>query len=100
MRPFLKQLSHRLWIYVGSPADQLLLFCYEYDPSTGKYDLVIMNVLKLAGLGTVLGLGVFVVVKFRREQRFGSKMEQERKEDLVQGKTVDRHEHSHGGADE
>jgi protein SCO1/2 len=54
---------------VGSPVDQLLLFCYQYDPATGKYILVIMNVLRLAGLGTVLGLGGVIVVLLRRERQ-------------------------------
>lgn len=54
---------------IGSPVDQLLLFCYEYDPATGKYSLVIMNVLRLAALSTVLILGTFLVVMFRRERR-------------------------------
>ena len=56
---------------IGSPIDQLLLFCYQYDPLTGKYNLVIMNVLRLAGFATVLGLAAFVLVMLRRE-RVGS----------------------------
>ena len=55
---------------IGSPIDQLLLFCYHYDPTTGKYSVVIMNVLRLAGLATVLVLGTFVLVMLQRE-RFG-----------------------------
>ncbi len=39
---------------IGSPIDQLLLFCYHYDPVTGKYGLLITNVIKLAGVATVL----------------------------------------------
>lgn len=53
---------------IGSLVDQLLLFCYHYDPATGKYSLVVMNVLRLAGLGTVLGLGGLIVVLLRRER--------------------------------
>jgi protein SCO1 len=65
---------------IGTPVDQLLLFCYHYDPTTGKYSVVIMNVLRLAGLATVLILGAFVLVMLRRE-RFGRvKMEHEKKE--------------------
>ena len=59
---------------IGSLVDQLLLFCYHYDPATGKYSLVVMNVLRLAGLGTVLGLGGLIVVLLRRE-RLGPKDE-------------------------
>lgn len=54
---------------VSSPIDRLLLFCYQYDPMTGKYGLVIMNVLRLASLGTVAALGGFLIVMFRREKK-------------------------------
>jgi len=54
---------------IGSQVDQLLLFCYKYDPTTGKYGLVIMNVLRLAGLLTVAALGGFMIVMFGRERK-------------------------------
>jgi len=54
---------------IGSPIDQLLLLCYHYDPLTGKYGLAIMNVIRLAGLVTVMGLGIFMGVMFRRDRR-------------------------------
>jgi protein SCO1/2 len=54
---------------IGSPIDQLLLFCFHYDPATGKYGLLIMNVLRLAGLATVLGLGVGIGIMFWRDRR-------------------------------
>ena len=41
---------------IGSPAEQLLLYCYHYDPTTGKYGLAIMRVMRIAGLLTVLGI--------------------------------------------
>jgi protein SCO1/2 len=53
---------------IGSPIDQLLLYCYHYDPQTGQYSLVIMQVLRLAGIVTVLGLGAFMGLMFRRER--------------------------------
>jgi protein SCO1/2 len=49
--------------------DQVLLYCYHYDPLTGKYGLVIMNVLRLAGLATVLAIGSFMLVSLRHERR-------------------------------
>jgi len=52
----------------GSPIDQVLLFCYHYDPLTGKYALVIMNVIRLAGLATITVLGAFIVVMVRRDR--------------------------------
>jgi protein SCO1/2 len=54
---------------IGSPVDQVLLLCYHYDPATGKYGVLITNVIRLAGIATVLGLGSFMVVMFRRDRR-------------------------------
>ena len=34
---------------IGSPVDQILLFCYHYDPATGKYGAVAMNMVRFAG---------------------------------------------------
>jgi len=48
-------------------ADQVLLYCYHYDPRTGKYGAVIYNVVRLAGAATVLILGSFLFIMFRRE---------------------------------
>jgi len=50
---------------IGSPVDQVLLFCYHYDPHTGKYGLLISRVLQLAGGLTVLCGGIFLAVLFR-----------------------------------
>jgi protein SCO1 len=54
---------------IGNIGDQVLLYCYHYDPRTGKYGVVISNVLKLAALGTMLILGAFVFVMFRTDLR-------------------------------
>ncbi|MGA2695330.1 MAG: SCO family protein [Terriglobales bacterium] len=50
---------------IGTPMDQVLLYCYHYDPDTGKYGAIIGRVLQLSGLATILVLGTFVVVMFR-----------------------------------
>lgn len=42
---------------IGSPVDQVLLYCSQYDPATGKYSVIISHILKLAALATMLGLG-------------------------------------------
>jgi protein SCO1/2 len=52
----------------GTAADTLLLYCYHYDPMTGRYGLVVMRALRLAGAATVLALGAFIVVMVRRER--------------------------------
>jgi protein SCO1/2 len=54
---------------IGSAVDELLLFCYHYDPATGKYGAVALNFLRLAALATVIGIGAFLTVMIRREYR-------------------------------
>jgi protein SCO1/2 len=54
---------------IGSLVDQVLLLCFHYDPLTGKYGLVIADALRMAGVLTVLLLGSFLVVMYRRERR-------------------------------
>jgi protein SCO1 len=54
---------------IGNVADALLLYCYHYDPMTGRYGFVIMRALRLAGAATVLVLGTFIFVMIRRESR-------------------------------
>jgi len=54
---------------IGTPTDQVLLYCFHYDPTTGKYALVIMNVLRLAALITLGVLLTFMFVMFRRDFR-------------------------------
>jgi len=46
---------------IGSPVDQVLLYCSQYDPATGKYSVIVSHVLKLASLATVLSLGGLVL---------------------------------------
>jgi len=52
---------------IGTLADQVLLYCYHYDPHTGKYGLLISRVLQLGGVVTVLIGGVFLIFLFRGE---------------------------------
>ena len=53
---------------IGTAVDAALLYCYHYDPMTGRYGLVVMRVLRIAGAATVLALGTFVFVMLRRER--------------------------------
>lgn len=50
---------------VGSPVDQLLLYCYHYDPTTGKFS-VVMGVMRAAGVLTVFGVVALMVALGRR----------------------------------
>ncbi|MBX7172620.1 MAG: SCO family protein [Pyrinomonadaceae bacterium] len=53
---------------IGTPVDQLLLYCYHYNPATGKYGLQILNVIRLGGILTLLGLGTMFFVFWRRNK--------------------------------
>jgi len=46
---------------IGSPVDQVLLYCSQYDPATGKYSVIVSHILKIAALATVLSLGGLVL---------------------------------------
>jgi protein SCO1/2 len=54
---------------IGSPVDQILLYCYHYDPSTGKYSAIVMNIVRLAGVLTLLILGPALIWLWRRDLR-------------------------------
>ena len=51
---------------IGNIVDQVLLYCYHYDPATGKYGAVISRILRLSALATILILGTMIAVLFRR----------------------------------
>jgi protein SCO1/2 len=52
---------------IGSAVDQVLLFCYHYDPVTGKYGLLISRLIKTGGLLTVLAIGILILLLSRTE---------------------------------
>ncbi|MEO8431203.1 MAG: SCO family protein [Acidobacteriota bacterium] len=54
---------------IGNPVDQILLYCYHYDPKVGRYGAVVMNVVRVAGAGTVLVMLGFLLAMWRRERR-------------------------------
>jgi protein SCO1/2 len=56
---------------IGTPVDQLLLYCYHYDPATGKYGAVVMNIMRLAGIATVIGIIVMLLLLKRLTPRTG-----------------------------
>jgi protein SCO1/2 len=51
---------------IGTPVDALMLYCYHYDPATGKYGLVVMNVMRLAGIVTVILIVGMILILRRR----------------------------------
>jgi protein SCO1/2 len=51
---------------IGTPVDALMLYCYHYDPATGKYGAIVMNIVRLAGGATVfLIVGLLLVLRRR-----------------------------------
>lgn len=53
---------------IGNVAEQLFLYCYHYDPSTGKYGVSILKVMRLGGIATILGIGVLLFVFLRKDR--------------------------------
>jgi protein SCO1/2 len=53
---------------IGGLVDQALLFCYQYNPHTGRYSATILGVIQVAAVLTVLALGGFIFVMRRRER--------------------------------
>ena len=54
---------------IGSAVDELLLYCFHYDPKSGRYGLVVMNLVRLGGVMTVLFMVGFILIMRRRESR-------------------------------
>jgi protein SCO1/2 len=50
---------------IGTVVDKVLLYCYHYDPQTGKYSAMVSRILKLAGAVTIVLLGGLLLVMFR-----------------------------------
>jgi protein SCO1 len=55
---------------IGSPVDQLLLYCFHYDPATGKYGARVMNLMRAGGVVTLVAL-VGILLMLRRRDRAG-----------------------------
>jgi len=50
---------------IGNPVDEVLLYCCQYDPSSGKYSVVISRILKIAGVVTLLSMGTLIIALAR-----------------------------------
>jgi protein SCO1/2 len=57
---------------IGNLVDELLLYCYHYDPEKGKYSATVMRILRLMGVATLLCLGTLLFVMIRRGPTNGS----------------------------
>ena len=52
---------------IGSVVDDVLLFCYHYDPSSGKYGTSILRMVRAGGVLTVLAFAIFLTLSLRRD---------------------------------
>jgi len=66
---------------IGSTVDNLLTYCYQYDPTQNRHTLIYIRILQLGWVLTVLALGTFMIVNFRRDLRIA----REQKAHLVNG---------------
>ena len=60
---------------IGSPVDNILTYCYHYDPQTNTHSLIVARIVQLGGLITFFTLGGFMFVMFRRDYRHDDKPE-------------------------
>jgi protein SCO1 len=51
---------------IGTVVDQVLLYCYHYDPATGKYSAIITRIVRLSAIATILVIGAMFVALSRR----------------------------------
>jgi protein SCO1/2 len=54
---------------IGNPAEQLYLYCFHYNPATGKYGLEILSVLRLMAIATIVGIGAMLFVFWRSNKK-------------------------------
>jgi len=54
---------------IGSAADQILLYCFHYDPADGKYGPAILNFVRAGGVLTMAAIGVFMYYLWRGERQ-------------------------------
>jgi len=54
---------------IGTPVDKVLLFCFQYDPSTARYSATILGMMRLLAVGTVAVLSAMILIYRRRDKR-------------------------------
>ncbi len=54
---------------IATPTERMLLYCYHYDPATGKYGFAVANTLRAAGAMTVVALGLLTWALWRHDRR-------------------------------
>jgi protein SCO1/2 len=54
---------------IGTPVDKMLLFCFQYDPSSARYSATILGIMRLLAVGTVAGLLLMILIFRKRDKR-------------------------------
>lgn len=54
---------------IGNVVDQILLYCFHYDPATGKYGAAVMTIVRITAILTMLALAIFILAMRRRDRR-------------------------------
>jgi protein SCO1/2 len=54
---------------IGTAADQVLLYCFDYDPDTGRYSMSILKSIRIGGVGLLFAIVAFITISLRRERR-------------------------------
>ncbi len=54
---------------IGSPVDQLLLFCFHYDPKLARYSAAILSIVRMGGVAAVVILSSFLTIMWRRDHK-------------------------------
>jgi len=54
---------------IGSPVDNILTYCYHYDPQTNTHSLIVARIVQLGGFVTLVLLGGFMFIMFRKDYR-------------------------------
>lgn len=58
---------------IGGPVEKILLLCYHYDATLGKYSMLVMRLIQVGGLITLFGISSFMFIMLRRDYRVGHK---------------------------
>lgn len=53
---------------IGTIVDQALLYCFKYDPESGKYSAVVLNIIRLGGIAVAVALILFITIMLRRDK--------------------------------
>lgn len=56
---------------IGTTLDQVILYCFHYDPDAGRYNLAAVSLMRIGGLATLVALAIGLALFWRRDLRRG-----------------------------